>query len=787
VRRACPAGVPVGTFTLTVHSQAATPALPMSTVNVIRAGDLIRYEPFGARFDGNKKARIAVILVPEDAAASVRVLPARPARTAAEWRLPMRVAAVGLVLGPYGIDESKLSALLEHDPGVVDRLADYAEQHTKVEALIQALSSYEQSAPGTGSLQGALKGFSAQYGVDLPTLDRSKPADEQASALLRAITPAFASNSPSSTLAQQSGGLAASVASMFFGAPVGIAVGGAALAGNLHSSLFPPADFQSAFTQPDDSSHLILCTDTQKRPAKARLEFVWVTRVPDADPPSVSVDGAPRIPAGWPSTITVRCATVAQLKALPRAREWRLTSSEVSVAVPGWVESGTSSDELTLDLSKVNVPPGQYALEAMWDWTRMRVTGNVTVSPFADLSSVIIPPASQDRLIAGGGPVTIDLAGVDFEFVTHAWFAPEDQPTTAVELPIHKPAAPNSPSSRAEVTVDTHALRPGSHLLTLTQLNGVSQTVSAVVHPPLPVLAGLPLRTNLGDARQTIRLRGTALERIDRISSADATWTLAPISAGAHNVTERDVDVQLGPAAKIGERLALSLSVAGLYTPVAIENGAVVLEARPKIDRVDVSFAGQPAVELRPREIPAGVPAGFAIEADGLGPHPSVQVRCADDTAPSLALTVGERRNGVVVNRTGQRTLFLSADPETIAPSGCMLNLVIANGGTGTSDPYVLGRAVRLPRIESFTLSGDAADGNLYAGTLRGESLELIERTGWTPDTGWPVRGTATPVAGSPGAQTLRIALPWPSPSPHAPLFIWLRDERDARKTNARY
>jgi hypothetical protein len=112
---------------------------------------------------------------------------------------------------------------------------------------------------------------------------------------------------------------------------------------------------------------------------------------------------------------------------------------------------------------------------------------------------------------------------------------------------------------------------------------------------------------------------------------------------------------------------------------------------------------------------------------------------------------------------------------------------VIANGATGTSDPYVLGHAVRLPRIESFSLSGDAVDGNLYAGTLRGESLELIERTGWTSDMGWPVQGTATPVAGSPGAQTLRIALPWPSPSPHAPLFIWLRDERDARKTDARY
>jgi len=785
--RSCPAGVPVAAFNLTVRPATPGPALAMPAVNVVRAGTWIRYEPVGTRFDKNKKARIAVIVVPEDAAESVRVLPARPARSPAEWRLPMRAAAVGLVLGPAGIDESKLSGLLEHDPGVVDRLADYAEQHTKVEALIQALSSYEQSAPGTGSLQGALKGFSSQYGVDLPTLDRTKPADEQASALLRAITPAFANNSSSSTLAQQSGGLAASVASLFFGAPVGIAVGGAALAGNLHSSLFPPADFQSAFTQPDGANNLTLCTDNEKRPAKARIEFVWVTRVPDAEPPAVSIDGVPRIPAGWRSTITVHCATVAQLKVLPRAREWRLTSGDGNIAVPVRIEAGSASDALTLDLAHASVPPGQYALEAMWDWTRLPVAGSVIVRPFADLSKAIIPPESQDRLIAGGGPATVDLSGVDFEFVTHASLARADQPTVSIELPIHTHAAPDVSSSRAQFTVDTHALRPGSHVLTLTQLNGVSQTLPAVVHPPLPTIAGLPLRANVGDARQTIRILGTALERIDRISSADATWTLVPTPAGAHDVTERDVEVQLGPGARIGERMVLSLSVTGLFAPMAIDGGAVVLEPRPKIDHVDVSFAGQPIVELRPREIPAGVPAGFAIRADGLGPHPAVQLRCADETTPALTLAAGGRSSGAVLDRTGQRTLFLSVDPGSIGPSGCQLNLVITNGMTGASDPYPLGRAVRLPRIESFTLTGDAVDGNLYAGTLRGEALELIERTGWTPETGWPVQGTATPLAGSPGAQTLRIALPWPSPSPQAPLFIWLRDEGDARKTNARY
>jgi hypothetical protein len=778
--------VPVATFTLTVRRETPAPALTVPAVNVMRAGDWIRYEPLGARFDKNTKARIAVILVPQDAAVAVRVLPARPARAPAEWRLPIRVAAVGLVLGPAGIDESKLSALLEHDPGVVDRLADYAEQHTKVEALIQALSSYEQSAPGTSSLQGALNGFSSQYGVDLPTLDRSKPADEQATALLRAITPTFANNSPSSTIAQQSGGLAASVAALFFGPPVGLAVGGAALAGNLHASLFPPADFQSAFTQPDGASHLTLCTDSEKRPAKARLEYVWVTRVPDVEPPSVTIDGTPRIPGGWRSTITVHCATVAQLKLLPRAREWRLTSGDASYVVPVHVESNTTSDALTLDLVQAKVPPGRYSLEGTWDWTRMPVTGGVTVRPFADLSKVVISPESQDRLMAGSGQVMLDLAGADFEFVSHATLARADQPTAAINLGIQTLVA-SDPASPAQVTVDARPLQPGSHLLTLTQLNGVSQALPVAVHPALPILSELPLRANIGEARQTIHLHGTALERLDRVASANATWTLAPIPSDAHDLTERDVEVQLGPDAKAGERLSLSLMVADLHASIPVDRGAIVLEPRPKIGRVDISFAGQPAVDLRAREIPAGVPSGFAIRADGLGAHPAAQLWCADDTMPKLTLSAGERHNGASLDRTSQSTLFLSADPGSVVSSGCQMNLAIVNDTTGASDLYPLGRAVRLPRIETFTLSAETVDGTLYVGTLRGESLELIERTGWTPEMGWPVQGTATPVAGSAGGETLRISLPWPSPSPHAPLFIWLRDEHEARKTTARY
>ncbi len=783
--RSCPSGVPIAKFAALVRPDNNGAPIALPTVNVVRAGDRLSYQPVGTLFAKDKKAKIAIIVVPQQPDAPARVLPARPARAPAEWRVPMRVSAIGVVLGPEGIDEKKLTALLAHDPGVVDRLADYAEQHTKVEALIQALSSYEDSAPGTSSLQSALTGFSSQYGVDMPTLDRTKPTDEQATTLLRAITPAFQNTSPSSGLAQQSGGLAAAVAALFFGPPVGLAVGGAALAGSVHSSMFPPADFQSAFTQPGDGASLILCTGDEKRTTKARVEYVWMTRVPDADAPAVSVVGAPRLPIGVPSKITVHCATVGQLKTLRRARDWRLVSANASVSVPVQVDTGDTADTLTLDLGKTIAAAGDYRLETTWDWTSVPVSGRIAVRPLADLSAVTVAAASRDRLIAGSGTVGVQLDGADLEFVDHVTIARADTAKGAIDLTF-TPRASSAEMTSLDLVVDTNLLRPGAHLLTVRQVNGSAQKIPVAVHAPMPVLTGLPLRTNLGDAQQTLHLHGTGLERIERMTSPDATWSLSPVAADVHDLTDRDVQVQLGAGAHAGERVAISLFVSGLTAPVQIRNAAVVLEPRPTIAGVDVSFAGQPEVELRQGEIPSGVPAGFAIRGDRLGSHPVVELTCHGESAPALRLASGQRAGNAALDRTGQSTLFLSVDPGTIAAAGCQLDAAILNEATGVSDPYHLGRSVRLPRIESFTLSADTTDGRLYAGFLSGESLELIERTGWTKDRSWPVQGIATPVPGSPGKQTLRIALPWPSPSPHAPLFIWLRDETQARRTSAR-
>jgi hypothetical protein len=95
-----------------------------------------------------------------------------------------------------------------------------------------------------------------------------------------------------------------------------------------------------------------------------------------------------------------------------------------------------------------------------------------------------------------------------------------------------------------------------------------------------------------------------------------------------------------------------------------------------------------------------------------------------------------------------------------------------------------LGELVRRPEVLGFALSGEAAGPNQYWGELTGNGLERIVRVGWNEREGVAV--TELP-ANSEGRQRLRLAVPWPSPAPHAPLFIWLRGETAGRRTNVRY
>ncbi len=792
--RACPGGTPVNSFRILVEPAGVGSPLPLIRINVVEPGQKLKYEPVHGTVVPGPKSKVALVLIPanQDDASGLRVLDPKPADAVQEWDVPVHASAVGLVLGEHGLDAKKVASLVRDNPVLVTQLADYADQSSKVEALVQTLSAYEQSAPGSSDLQSMLRGFSSQYGVALPKLDPSAPADQQANTLLRAVVPAFQDDGSDSkpNLAEHSTGLAASVASMFFGSPVGLAAGGAALVESLHSAMFPGTDFRPAFAQAHaQEDQLTLCSGTPAQKTRKNVEYLWMQRIPDAPPPQVKLADNAALPLGWTSGVQASTASVAQLKLLPHARDWRLVGDGGETTVPVKVATGSAHDVLTLDLTHVKVAPGQYRLAADWDWTPLTAAGALDVRPLGNFRAVKPEDDSADALIAGAGAVTLQLTGADFEFLQSVslrpagWAAVE---ASAVSFVFPDPAGGEQPA--VQVRINTATLHAGSYLLRLTQVDGSNRDVSITVHPPNPQLEHLPLTANVGEASQTVVLRGNGLDRIERITSPGATWELAPPASGGEGTSRREATVRLADSAQPGEAQDASLSVAGLHTPVKVAGALEVLGPRPKILNVATSLPAQSGVELLAGEIPAGLAASFSLRVDHLDAQPAVRLHCGPPgyARQGLTLHLGDRQGTAALDSTGAGALFLSLDPGEVGPPGCTLKALVVTAD-GASDPYVLGRIVSLPRIDKLAVSGEKLGESVYAATLTGENLQTIAKTGWNPQTGYDVPGIATPVPGTPRQQTLQIAVPWPPPAPQAPLYIWLRGDSRSRLTSARY
>lgn len=795
----CSAGTPVTQFRLVLVPEHGGGPLPINSVNEVLHGQKLKYEPPSSDSKNAPKGKITIILVPASKGKSgkIEVLKPQPANTAEEWRVPFRASIVGVVYGPHGLDVKKFNSLVEHNQNLIPQLADYAEKAATVEALVQTLSKYEQSPPASRDLDAVLKGFSSQYGVTLPSIQSTAPADQQAAQLLHAVVPALSSYDPlaekgSSGALQQSAGVAAWVAALFWGStPVGLAAGGASLLQNMRTLMFPDTDFRAAFAQPTTSNNLELCT-TQKQAAKrTRTAYLWVRRVPDAGPPAASLPATAHVPLNWKSEIKVTCSTRVQLRNLVRARDWRLVSDDHNTSVPVKIDVGSSADTLTLDLKKATLTPGKYKLAALWDWTPFDVAGTVEVHKFADLSTAKVMPESEDNLVQGNGTVAVKLTGPDFEFVHKlALVRAGSQNATAKDLSFKLEKGKEGGEQHSlQTEVDTTSLDEGRYLLMLTQLNGSIQDVPLTIHPPNPKLSNLPLRANMGEKEQTLTLQGSGLDRIARITSDGAEWKLGPASKGNSELKERKVTLQLGPKAHKGEFLRASLYVEGISKPLPVTDLVHVVGPRPKIMDVRASFPKETNVALGKDEIPAGSAVSFAIHAEHMGTSPAVTLACNHDIETRQALTLhpGENSGTAQLDFAGSGVLFLSVDPGAVGQSGCLLNATVTDQTTGSSNPYDLGRVTRLPQITKFNLSDQKLGDALYAGTLTGRDLQMIEKTGWCPDTGYPVQGIPTPVPGSSQQQTLKIEMPWPPPSPHAPVYVWLRGENTGRLTEMKY
>ncbi len=799
IPRPCVGGdLPVETFKLLVipPEKHAKP-LPLDSVNRIQEGDRLRYEPVNLPPLIRNKARIALVLVPasETTKRNLVVLDAKKAKSPAQWNVPARSSIVGVVFGTHGLDVKKISNMVNRDPELIPELAAYAKQTATVNALISTLSQYDASRPGSEDLNAVLKGFSSQYGVALPHLDGGEPASQQAQQLLQALVPTVSNYDPllsgRGIVMQQSAGIAASLAALFYGSPVGLAAGGAALVEGLRNMIFPNTDLRAAFVQPSPESDLELCSHNQKPSARSRVAYLWMLSIPDANAPTATLTATQNVPMGLTSKVKVTCATHKQLRILDRARNWRLVSGDHEAPVPVKVAVGGSADSLSLDLSKVHLPAGNYHLAALWDWQPFEVSGAVNVVPLGDIAAAALTPSSEDRLIAGSGPVKAELVGADFEFVKNVALASssdDDDPPENLRFKIPKGLGEGTQLS-LETRIDTSNLKPGSYRLLLTQTNGEAASVPVTVHPPQPKIENLPLRVNLGQPEQQVTLHGTRLERIQALKSPDAVWTLAPPPPDAKNVTKRLATVKLKRGARQGELLNAAMNVEGINRPIAVMGLATVAGPRPEIKTADVSFTGKGTVALEKNEIPAGTPVSFAIHVANDEGRPSLDLACADQrlTRQPLELAPGDKNDSAQLDFAGKGVLFLSLDPGIVGGSGCELTARVKIESTGVSDPYKLGRLVRLPQIEKFSLTDQKAGKVLYQGVLTGKDLQVIAKTGWNSDKGYSVEGIPTPVPDGSGDQTLKIAMPWPPPAPGAHVYVWLRGEDKGRVTTATY
>jgi hypothetical protein len=777
----CTGSATLGIFQLSVGPFSRGSPLPLKSMASIRAGSRLIWNPVHLTPQASRTAEVAVVLVPASGGDLI-VLEPRKAGTRTEWQLLERPQVIAVVFGPQGLSESKIKSLVTRNRDLVREMADYAEKSSEVESLVQELADAEQSGAGADAV---LRGISAQYGVSPPKLNSKASSDQQAVLLLKTLLPASSAYDPlakPSAQVQQSGGLAASVAGMFFGNTVGLAVGGAALFQNLKTAIFPNMEFRSAFAQADDKDRMAFCTKNQAAKSKTRTAYLWAYRVPELKKPVVSLAGTPHLPLGSKLTLALKVDEGSTIKDLERARDWRLTAVSGGHSIPVEVRP-TPAGSVEIDLSKVNASAGEYQLAATWDWDPLAVAGTLHLHPYGDLLHVILAPAQRDKLVEGNENLAVELSGADFEFLDKVSLESSARDAKPVELgftlPLGKRAGPQN-----SVTVNIDAAKRGSYRLLLTQSDGASHAVPVAVLPPNPTISNLPIRLNIGETRELICLQGSGMERIESASSDAGDITGAPDSHGWSG----EIGLKAGLIA--GRTFPLVLKVKGLSSPVTVPDAIKIVGPRPRILSLQKSLAGALGIEIGADELPAGTAAGLVLTVNLLhdAVRPRLELGCeAGELRQSLTLAPGEPSGGASLTLAGPGTLYLSVDPGAVGYPGCRLAATVILDPEGRSDHFVLGRVIRVPRLDKFTLTTEKVGDSSYAGTLEGRDLDVIEKAGWDAEHGVRVESIPTTVPGEPSRQTVRIVLPWPAPGPHALLYVWLRGETRGRKTVVAY
>ena len=788
----CAAGVPLGDLQLSVQSDPKLPALPLRSINRLGEGDRILYAPVKLRRKGGE---VAVVIAPAPAkdgahaskdGPKIEVLKPKSADRPEQWTVPFRTGVVALVYGPDGISAKRVKRFLAQDEALIAQLADYAEKTAQTEALLSALANANPSGPND-AVDGALHGFASQYGIS-GAIDRNLPRDQQMLAAMRALNPALSSVDPvapdPAARVQQSAVLATSVAGMFLGSTVGLAASGGALFMNLRSMLFPGTEFRSSFAQVSAPAAQVLdlCGKREPPQPRTRIAYLWAARIPNAAPPDVKIALNDHLPAGQKALLGVAMDDSAW-KIVDRARDWRLEPPAGGKAFPVKVHSLPEQKTLEIDLSSSAPPPGSYRLRAGWDWDTFSANGEVQVAPLADFHEARLTPESQDRMREQTGKIVVQAEGADFEFVEKAAVVRTgDKYTPPAAVPFSLPRGPQrGPQNRLEFVVDTRPLAAGDYSLLLTQTGGLTHSLSFKILPPGPKIENVPLLLNAGEGEQTIVLKGDNLDRLAKLETDGASLELGPLQGG-----ERLVQARLNSGVAPGATMLLRAYAQNTSRPEIVPGGVKVVPPKPQILGSEFSLPPNTDVKLKTGELPAGIFVSASLRVRRAGPDTRVRLRCGASDSDEAVIRVGEQTPDGSVQSISADTLFLSFDPGKWQ-TGCTISAVLDNGEEGASKAYRLGRVVRLPHVESFQLTEDKTPEGDYIGRLVGTGLETIGKVGWTAGEGIAVSALPAPVEGADRKQSLQIALPWPPPSPHAPLYVWFRGESEGRLTNIRY
>jgi hypothetical protein len=775
----CPAGGPLGAADLQV--EAGEERLPFRTINHLSEGDTLLYTPI-LRGKEKRPGEIALVLVPEKrqpGQEDILVNDPKPADKPQSWKMTQTISVAALVYGPAGLSRKKVAKFLSQDEVLIAQLADYADKTAQAEQLVATLSNSESSA---ASVNAALNGFASQYGFAVQ-IDRSAPVTAQAATVFAAMNPQLASYNPLASSTAQAAGQTASLATMagalFFGSPIGLAAGGTAMLLDLRAIAFPDTQFRASFAQPlaGSASGVNLCGQQGPLPPHTRAAFIWASRIPNISAPTIRIGAADFIPATQKTLVPVEVPEPGW-KYLDRAREWALVGNAKKVPVP--VVKLGNQRALEIDLTKVDLPPGDYKLTGFWDWTPLQASGTVHVRPLSDFKEAHLDPASQDRLLAKSGKVPATLKGSDFEFTTRVDLQKlNDEFATPESVRFLLPKGLRAgPQDRMDVQIDTKELDPGGYKLLVTQQDGKSHAVEFKILPNPPKFDNLPILVNHGVVKQHFVLKGERLEQVSKLEAPGAVLDLGPPGT---NQTERSLTVELKSSPQPGTVLPVRAYLEDRSEPLSLPGALDVIGPLPAIASSKLSLPTGMAVTVRSDEFPSGYTLNAMLDVKNIERQSVLRLTCADGVGQRADLHIGEQASGWNLQQLSPDQLFLAFDTSGL-PAGCALQAVIDNRLDGSSQPFTLAHILRVPQIDLFTVAGTPPQNGPRQYQLTGQNLEMIEKLGWDDRNGLEVSGLPAPLPGPGLKQSIQIDLPDP-PTSEALLYVWLRGDKQGRGT----